>query len=364
MGYVRKKTGILMDNGKPVGGQWNYDQDNRNSFSSPGPGVLIMPRTIKASNTTISVSREVSKRFASHPGTNDELLWPVTRTQALEALQEFIDNRLYSFGRYQDAMWSGHPFLFHSRLSSSLNLKLLSPQEVVDAVLEAWEKNHAPIESVEGFIRQVIGWREYMRGIYWKYMPDYAQHNALSASLPLPGFYWTAETDMVCMHETISQVLQYGYAHHIQRLMVTGLFALLLGVEPRQVHEWYLAMFVDAVEWVELPNTLGMSQYADGGMLASKPYIATGKYIQRMSNYCSNCRYNPANATGEDACPFTTLYWDFLMRHQARFEKHPRVALQWRNLARIDKPNRRLIQQKAEMIRTDCYQCSSEESMS
>ncbi len=361
--YVRKKTGALMDNNKPIGGQWNFDQENRTSFSSQGPGILLKPRTIKANTTTVRVRLAVDKAFTAHPGSTENLIWPITRTQAQEALHEFIDNRLYSFGRYQDAMWTGHPFLFHSRLSTALNLKLLSPAEVVSATLEAWNKQQAPIQSVEGFIRQVIGWREFMHGIYWMHMPDYIEHNALGANLPLPDFYWSAATDMVCLHETIGQILQYGYAHHIQRLMVTGLFALLLGVDPKKVHEWYLAMFVDAVEWVELPNTLGMSQYADGGLLATKPYVASGKYIQRMSNYCSSCRYNPANATGDDACPFTTLYWDFLIRHQSRFGKHPRVALQWRNLTRIDKHNRHLIQRQAEQIRVECIDQSTEKSI-
>ncbi len=353
---VRRKTGILMENDQPAGGQWNFDQQNRKSFTRQGPGILITPRLAKLNNTTNRVRDEIEATFPNHPGSTDNFTWPVTRTQAKEELQEFINNRLYSYGRYQDAMWTGHPFLFHSRLSTALNLKLLSPQEVVNAVLDAWEKKHAPIESVEGFIRQVIGWREYIHGIYWKYMPDYAEQNSLSASLPLPDFYWTAETDMVCMRETISQVLAYGYAHHIQRLMVTGLFALLMGVKPQSVHEWYLAMFVDAVEWVELPNTFGMSQYADGGLLASKPYVASGKYIQRMSNYCSQCRYNPANATGDDACPFTTLYWDFLIRHKNKFEKHPRAGLQWKNLKKIDKHTQRTIQFQAEQFRNSCYQ--------
>jgi deoxyribodipyrimidine photolyase-related protein len=323
--------------------------------------VLITPTFIKQNNTTIRAQQDIEARFPSHPGSIDNFIWPVTRTQAQEALKEFIANRLYSFGRYQDAMWSGHPFLFHSRLSTALNLKLLSPHEVVNAALDAWEKGHAPIESVEGFIRQVIGWREYMRAIYWKYMPDYAEHNALAATLPLPDLYWTAETDMVCLRETISQVLAYGYAHHIQRLMVTGLFALLLGVNPKKVHEWYLAMFVDAIEWVELPNTLGMSQYADDGLLASKPYIASGKYIQRMSNYCSKCRYNPANATGDDACPFTTLYWDFLIQHKEKFENHPRAGLQWRHLKKMDEQTRRTIQLKAEKTRDKCYSPGAEQ---
>ncbi len=249
-------------------------------------------------------------------------------------------------------MWAGQPFLHHSGLASALNLKLLSPREVIQAAVQAWRGGLVPINSVEGFVRQILGWREYVRGIYWREMPNYLTRNVLEAHQPLPRFYWTGDTDMVCLHHAISQTLDYGYAHHIQRLMVTGLFALMLGIEPRQLHEWYLAIYVDAVEWVEAPNTIGMSQYADGGLLASKPYVATGKYIKRMSNYCQQCRFNPDKATGDDACPFTVLYWDFLQRHQLRFSKHPRTALQWKNLVRLSEGDRASIAVQAERLRT------------
>ena len=219
------------------------------------------------------------------------------------------------------------------------------------SVEQAWRSGAAPIESAEGFIRQILGWREYVRGLYWARMPEYLEQNALHAYQPLPDFFWTGDTDMACLRAALTQTLQYGYAHHIQRLMVTGLFCLLLGVEPRAVHEWYLAVYVDAVEWVELPNTLGMSQYADGGYLGSKPYAASGAYINRMSNYCSGCRFDPAKATGEGACPFTTLYWDFLQRHAHRFSSHPRTALQWRNLGRKDTAELKAIRRQAERIR-------------
>jgi deoxyribodipyrimidine photolyase-related protein len=266
-------------------------------------------------------------------------------------LKDFVEHRLPAFGPYQDALWSGETYLYHSRLSAAMNLGLLSPRAAVDAAIAAYRSGAAPLASVEGFVRQIIGWRELVRGLYWTRMPGYLDMNSLNAHQPLPGFYWTGETDMRCLAETIGQTLEYGYAHHIQRLMVTGLFALILGVEPRQVHAWYLAVYVDAIEWVELPNVLGMSQFADGGVMGSKPYVASGKYIQRMSNYCGQCRYNPAEATGESACPFTTLYWDFLMRHEARFRDHPRAGLQWRNLDRLDEEKRAEIRQRAKALK-------------
>jgi deoxyribodipyrimidine photolyase-related protein len=277
----------------------------------------------------------VERQLPSNPGRLDAFDWPVTRTDALEALEDFVAHRLPLFGRWQDAMWMGEPWLYHSRLSVALNLKLISPREVCAAAERAWRDGRAPLDAVEGFVRQILGWREYVRGIYWREMPGYLERNALGAGHALPAFYWTGETDLACLRETIGQTLAVGYAHHIQRLMVTGLFALLWGVRPREVHEWYLAVYVDAVEWVELPNTLGMSQYADGGLLASKPYVATGKYLARMGNYCDGCRYRPDRAHGADACPFTTLYWDFLVRHRERFVRHPRLALQVRNLDRL-----------------------------
>jgi deoxyribodipyrimidine photolyase-related protein len=255
------------------------------------------------------------------------------------------------FGRWQDAMWRGEPWLYHSRIAAALNLKLLQPREVCDAAERAWRDGHAPLDAVEGFVRQILGWREFVRGIYWREMPSYRQRNALDAGHALPAFFWTGETDLACLRETIGQTLGLGYAHHIQRLMITGLFALLWGVRPEEVHQWYLSVYVDAVEWVELPNTLGMSQYADGGLLASKPYVATGKYIARMSNYCSGCRYRPDRAHGADACPYTTLYWDFLARHRERFARHPRLALQVRNLDRLSAGERAAVAARVTELR-------------
>jgi len=332
---LRQKTGILMDGKKPLGDQWNFDADNRGSFGKHGPGLLPKPSRFEPDDITQEVIELVNQRFAHHPGSVASFGWPVTREQALSALTDFIAHRLPSFGLYQDAMWEGELWLYHSHLSCALNLKLLNPREVVAAAEDALRQGHAPLEAVEGFVRQILGWREYVRGIYWTHMPDYAERNAMQAHEPLPEFYWTGQTDMACLRDAITQTLAHGYAHHIQRLMVTGLYALLLGVEPKAVHQWYLGVYVDAVEWVELPNTVGMSQFADGGLMASKPYVASGKYIDRMSNHCKGCKFNPAESTGEKACPFTTLYWDYLIRHADTLAKNPRMLMQLKNMNRL-----------------------------
>jgi deoxyribodipyrimidine photolyase-related protein len=344
---LRRRHGVLMDGDAPVGGRWNFDADNREAFGKRGPGLLPAPPRFEADAITREVIALVGERFAGHPGSLDAFGWPVTRAQALQALEAFIAQRLPLFGRFEDAMWAGEPWLYHSQLSAALNLKLLDPREVVQAAEHAYRRGDAPLAAVEGFVRQILGWREFVRGIYWVRMPQYLELNALEARHDLPAWYWTGDTDMACLRDVITQTLRHGYAHHIQRLMVTGLYALLLGVEPKQVHAWYLAVYVDAVEWVELPNTLGMSQFGDGGVVGSKPYVASGKYIQRMSNHCAGCRFDPAQATGERACPFTTLYWDFLMRHEARLRGNPRMAMQLRNLARLDGDTRTAIQEQA-----------------
>ena len=347
----RKRHGVLMQGDEPVGGQWNFDADNRAAFGAAGPGAVPPRAAFEPDALTREVIALVGTRFAQHPGRLDSFAWPVTRAQALQALQAFIQQRLPLFGRYQDAMWPGDPWLYHAHLSAALNLKLLNPREVVAAAEAAHHAGHAPLASVEGFIRQILGWREYVRGIYWTQMPGYLERNALDAQLDLPAWYWTGETDMACLRDALAQTLTHGYANHIQRLMVTGLYTLMLGVQPQQVHAWYLAVYVDAVEWVELPNTLGMSQYADGGVMGSKPYIATGKYIQRMSPHCKGCRYDPAQRTGDDACPFTTLYWDFLMRHEAVLARNTRMALQVKNVARLTDAQRQAVKQRAAAIR-------------
>jgi deoxyribodipyrimidine photolyase-related protein len=347
----RKRHRVLMDGDTPVGGQWNFDADNRESFGVQGPGAVPARSVFAPDAITREVMALVDKRFANHPGKLDSFAWPVTREQALQALQIFVSQRLAQFGPFQDAIWPEQPWLFHMHLSAALNMKLLNPREVVAQAQAAYACGAASIQSVEGLVRQILGWREYVRGIYWSQMPHYAQNNGLGASADLPAWYWSGQTDMNCLRDAIMQTLEHGYAHHIQRLMVTGLFALMYGVEPRQVHAWYLAVYVDAVEWVELPNTLGMSQYADGGLMASKPYIATGKYIDRMSPLCKGCRYDPAKRIGENACPFTTLYWDFLLRHESMLSKNPRMALQVKNLARLTESDTQAVRARADAVR-------------
>jgi deoxyribodipyrimidine photolyase-related protein len=352
---LRQKTGILMDGKKPVGGQWNFDEENRGSFGKAGPGILPQPLRFEPDDITHKVMQMVNEKLAANPGNLKSFGWPVTRAQALEALDSFIQYRLPSFGLYQDAMWEGEVWLYHSHIASALNLKLLKPQEVVSAAEKAYQQGHAPLPAVEGFIRQILGWREYVRGIYWTQMPDYLERNEMQVTAQLPAFYWTGDTDMACLRDAISQTLNHGYAHHIQRLMVTGLFALLLGVHPKEVHAWYLGVYVDAVEWVELPNTLGMSQFADGGVMASKPYVASGKYIDRMSNHCKGCRFNPALSTGETACPFTTLYWDYLNRHVDVLAKNPRMLMQLKNLNRLSDDERQTIAAQAKSLKNSLF---------
>jgi deoxyribodipyrimidine photolyase-related protein len=347
----RKRHHVLMQGDEPVGGQWNFDADNREAFGPAGPGAVPPRAAFEPDAITREVIALVESRFADHPGRLDSFAWPVTREQALRSLQAFMQARLPLFGRFQDAMWPADPWLYHSHLSAALNLKLLNPREVVAAAETAYREGHAPLASVEGFIRQILGWREYVRGIYWTQMPGYLERNALDARQDLPAWFWTGATDMACLRDALAQTLEHGYANHIQRLMVTGLYALMLGVQPQQVHAWYLAVYVDAVEWVELPNTLGMSQYADGGVMASKPYVATGKYIERMSPHCKGCRYDPAQRGGDRACPFTTLYWDFLMRHETALAKNPRMALQVKNVGRLTDAQKRAVHDRAAAIR-------------
>lgn len=329
----RRMNVLLQKDGRPTGGDWNFDRDNRQTFKraptapkpySPSPDAI-----------TKAVIQLVEERFPDNPGSLQDFRWPVTRTQALTALEDFVENRLAEFGVYQDAMWSDEPFLYHSLLSAPLNLKLLDPRECVGKALAAYEDGRAPLNSVEGFIRQIIGWREFIRGIYWHEGPGYASRNELDQHGTLPEFYWTGRTDMVCMGQAIGQVLACGYGHHIQRLMVTGNFALIAGVDPRLISDWYLAMYVDAVDWVTLPNTLGMVMHADGGIVGTKPYAASGRYIALMSNYCRRCPFDPAVRVGPRACPFTTFYWDFLIRHCRRFHGNRRMSMMLRNVDRL-----------------------------
>jgi deoxyribodipyrimidine photolyase-related protein len=331
---MRRATGLLMAGKAPAGGEWNFDAANRKRLPS---GVTPpSPRRFPPDAMTQEVLALVATRFPDGFGSLDGFAWPVTPEQAEMALADFIAHRLPSFGDYQDAMASGQPFLFHSLLSTSLNLGLLSPAVCCAAAEHAWRDGRAPLNAVEGFIRQILGWREYVRGLYWLRMPDYAATNALGATRPLPAFYWSGETPMACLASAIRQTRDHAYAHHIQRLMVTGNFALLAGLDPVAVNAWYLAVYADAFEWVELPNTHGMALFADGGVMASKPYAASGAYINRMSDHCRDCAYDVRESLGPKACPFNALYWDFIARHAARFRDNPRMAMPLRNLERMD----------------------------
>ncbi len=348
---MRKTHNILVDKeGNPEGGQWNFDRDNRKPFPKKGPGLIPPPELFEPDAITKAVLTEIEQRYPDHPGSLSHFQWPVTRQQALQALEGFVEHRLATFGIYEDAMWTDTPFGWHSLLSSSLNLKLLNPREVIDAVLVAWKKYDLELATVEGFIRQILGWREFVRGMYYLDMPQMAEDNFYDHRNPLPNWYWTGNTKMKCMQESIGQTLQYGYAHHIQRLMVTGNFALLAEILPKEVCDWYLAIYIDAIEWVELPNTAGMALFASGGRFTSKPYIASGAYVKRMSNYCDSCQYKPDVRFGENACPMTNLYWNFLIKHRKQFEASPRTRLMTANLSRIDEADQRSIQKHAKII--------------
>lgn len=334
----RALLGYLMDGEEPLGGEWNYDKENRKAFGKAGPGVKPRrPAGAEPDAITREVMAMVEKRFPEAPGSTKGFAWPVTREAALESLKEFVAHRLAEFGPYEDAMWKGEPFLYHSALSPLINLHLLSPRECCDAAVKAYERGKVPLASVEGFVRQLIGWREFIRGVYWLEGAEYEQRNFLQSRGRLPWFYWTGETEMQCLKTCIGEVLERAYGHHIQRLMVTGNFALLAGVDPKAVSDWYLGMYADGVDWVTLPNALGMVMHADGvrddlgrvvklPVVGTKPYAAGGAYVSKMSNYCASCCYDPAKRIGEDACPFTTLYWDFMDRHREYLSRNTRTS--------------------------------------
>jgi deoxyribodipyrimidine photolyase-related protein len=344
--YMRKQTGWLMQNGKPVGGKWNYDQSNRKPLAT---SINLPERAIPAiDDVTRDVIKMVTEKFPDNPGELDTFHWAVNREQALTVLGDFIQQQLIHFGPYQDAMKTDEDFLFHAIISPYINIGLLSPREVCEAVLQAGENNDLPIETVEGFIRQILGWREYVRGIYWLKMPGYAETNTFAADRSLPEFFWNAETEMFCLKQSIQSTMRNAYAHHIQRLMVIGNFSLLTGLSPKAVEEWYLSVYADAFEWVELPNTHGMVLYADQGLLASKPYAASGAYINRMSDYCKNCHYSVKEKNGKNACPFNYLYWYFLDRNRDKLEKNQRLAMPYRTLAKMAEEKRSKIKQDAE----------------
>jgi len=330
---ARRRRRILMDGEDPCGGQWNFDQENR---QPPREGLRPpAPFSTAPDQITKDVLALVQRHFGSHFGHLENFGYAVTRADALKALDLFITERLPHFGTWQDAMIEGEPWMYHAHIGLYLNAGLLLPGEVIHKAEEAWRKGTAPLNAVEGFIRQILGWREYVRGIYWYKMPEYAAANTLGASRPLPDFYWTAATEMNCLHQCVKETRDHAYAHHIQRLMVLGNFALLAGINPAEVNAWYLAVYADAYEWVELPNVSGMTLYADGGYLASKPYAASGAYINRMSTYCRNCRYKVAEKTGPDACPFNYLYWDFLLRNREKLNSNPRMGMPFRTLDRM-----------------------------
>ncbi|MCA3741428.1 cryptochrome/photolyase family protein [Phenylobacterium sp.] len=348
---MRRRTGLLMDGEAPAGGRWNFDVENR----APPAGGLFLPEPLRHDPDagTQAVLEMVARRFPDGFGSLDDFRFAVTREQAQASLAYFLEVALPRFGDDQDGMLQASPYLHHAVLSPYLNIGLLEPLEVCKAVETAWRGGGVPLNAAEGFIRQVIGWREYVRGVYWREGPAYVFRNALEARRPLPDFYWTGQTGMACLQAAISQTLDLAYAHHIQRLMVTGNFALLAGVDPHVLHEWYLGAYADAFEWVEAPNTIGMSQYADGGLLGSKPYAASGSYIHRMSDYCGGCAYDVKARSGTGACPFNRLYWDFIDRHAARFASNPRMAQSVRTLERMGEDRRR-------EIRADATACLAE----
>ena len=333
--FMRREQNVLLDDeGGPIDGKWSFDADNRNAFkTAPKPPK---PWSTRTDAVTREVQEVVERVLPDLPGARNMPGWPVTRRQALAQLRHFTKHALKDYGRWQDAMWTGENFLWHAHLAPAMNIKLLDPREVIQAAVDAWQQGEAPIESVEGFVRQVLGWREFVHGIYWTQGEDYPQRNTLAADHPLPDAYWTGDTEMVCVREAVAPVLEHAYSHHIQRLMVTGTYAMMAGVDPRLVRDWYLGMFADGIDWVTTPNVIGMSQWADGGIVGSKPYAAGGRYIHRMSNYCKSCRFDPAQTTGPEACPMSTLFWNFLGRNQERFRSNHRMGMMLRNLDRQD----------------------------
>jgi deoxyribodipyrimidine photolyase-related protein len=347
---MRRKHQVLMEGEKPLGGVWNFDAENRKSFGKSGPQDVPTLPTFRPDKVTKEVIDLVEQRFKDHPGSTEHFNWPVTREDALVALQSFIEKRLADFGPHQDAMWTGLHFGWHSLLSSSINLKLLHPREVIAAAETAFKRENLDIASVEGFIRQVLGWREFMRGVYFLDMPSLKTANHFDHKNALPKWYWSGKTHMNCLKNCIDQTMQFGYAHHIQRLMITGMFGITAEIEPQQLCDWYLAVYVDAIEWVELPNTAGMALFANGGRFTSKPYVASGAYVKRMSNYCDGCRYKPDQKTGAKACPLTTLYWNFLDKHEETFASNPRTSLMVRNLARMTDEERDAIRTEAKRM--------------
>ncbi|SDX87364.1 cryptochrome/photolyase family protein [Citreimonas salinaria] len=342
---MRRKTGFLMEDDDPAGGKWNFDHDNRKP--APGDGIATQLMRFTPDETVEEVLDLVEARFGDNFGQVRPFHFATDQGEARRALTHFVQHALPKFGDFQDAMLDEEHFLYHALISGYVNLGLLDPIEVCEAVEQAWRDGHAPINAAEGFIRQIIGWRDFMRGIYFHEGPDYTRRNVLGHHRDLPPLFWGAETKMRCVGRTVEQTRDDAYAHHIQRLMVTGNFALLAGIDPWQVHEWYLSVYWDAYEWVEAPNVIGMSQFADGGVIASKPYVSSGNYIAKMSDYCGHCAYKVKDKTGPDACPFNLLFWYFMDRHRDRFEGNPRMAQMYRTFDRMDSDRRETVLREA-----------------
>ncbi len=354
---VRQRFDVLMENGEPLGGKWNYDAENRNKLKVADFEHIPVP--LKFTNDVSDIIARLDRHNVRHFGKVEASLdMAVSRRQARQLLAFFCKECLPLFGCFQDAMTANSPHswsLYHSRLSFAMNAKMISPREVIDAVIITYiaSPDDVPLSGVEGFVRQVLGWREYMRGMYWVNMPDYASLNEFDASASLPEFFWTGETRMNCVRHAVQQSLDRAYAHHIQRLMITGNFCLLTGVDPDAVDRWYLGIYVDAIEWVEMPNTRGMSLFADGGLIASKPYAASGAYVNRMSDYCKGCEYDVKQKHTDDACPFNSLYWHFMHRHRERFQNNPRIGMIYRNFDKMDEELKAATLERARQLMSD-----------
>lgn len=347
--WIRKKHSVLMDEGKPEGGKWNLDKENRKGASALKE-IIPDRKLIKTDELTIGVMVEVDKIFNKSFGDFENFNWATTHKEAWNQMLEFFDTYFKNYGSFQDAMKSNEPFMFHSLLSAYLNSGLLDPMDCIEEAECRYRNNKAPLNSVEGFIRQIIGWREFIRGIYWSNMPHYKELNFFNNTNKLPSFFWDGNTKMHCIADVVDTTKKNAYAHHIQRLMVTGNFAMLSGISPNDICDWYLSVYIDAYEWVELPNTLGMATFSDGGVVGSKPYAASGKYINRMSNYCSSCEYNPKNTIEDDSCPFNYLYWNFLMKNQGLLSKNPRMGLIYNTLSKFQEPFKERVKRKSDIF--------------
>lgn len=344
---LRKEHNILIESGgKPVGGSWNYDKENRQGYDES----LKSPKRIshKKDQITLEVIEMVKKKFSQNFGELEPFHFAINRAQAILELKHFIKEILPFFGEHQDAMATGEAYLYHSLLSCYINIGFLLPLEVCKMAEEAYHQKTAPLNAVEGFIRQILGWREYVRGIYWLFMPNYLESNFFNAKEKLPQFFWNKNTQMFCLREVVNQTIKHAYSHHIQRLMITGNFALLAAINPKETHEWYLAVYADAFESYELPNTLGMALHADGGVMASKPYAASGKYINRMSNFCKSCKFDPEITVGEKACPFNSLYWNFIQKNEAKLKNNQRMKFVYPTWRKMDKGKQQEILKQAE----------------